>query len=272
MTFPLRKLGENADSTRYLSWFQQALFDIEAAKISKDNKFFEWACYQSEQSVEKALKSIISKAGWYPPRTHKISVLIGIANNASPQFRNIKFKFRDIELFTFISRYPFIIPGEFKPPHLLITEDEAEKCFAQADFLVEKIQDILKIKHDINDYEDVEHLETIDIETRIRSVVTTLIDEFDPEIIVLFGGYAKGKSHPSTLDILVIAESDIPFMDRIRRAREVTKGGIPVVESVIYTPYEIESMLNSQCENFVQNALEEGRVLYEKPHSNNSVA
>lgn len=44
---------------RYQDWLKQAEKDIEAAKVSMNNKHFEWACFQSQQSAEKALKSLL---------------------------------------------------------------------------------------------------------------------------------------------------------------------------------------------------------------------
>ncbi|MBT3273034.1 MAG: HEPN domain-containing protein [Spirochaetales bacterium] len=44
-----------SDSRR---WLSQALADIQAAKKSKDTESFEWACFQSQQAAEKALKAL----------------------------------------------------------------------------------------------------------------------------------------------------------------------------------------------------------------------
>jgi HEPN domain-containing protein len=44
---------------RYNDWFKQAEKDLEAAKDSKKNAHYEWACFQAQQSAEKALKALL---------------------------------------------------------------------------------------------------------------------------------------------------------------------------------------------------------------------
>ncbi len=44
---------------RYHDWLMQASEDIKAANTSMENNHFEWACFQSQQSAEKALKALI---------------------------------------------------------------------------------------------------------------------------------------------------------------------------------------------------------------------
>ncbi len=129
---------------RYRVWVKQAQFDLEAAQISKDNGFFEWACFQSEQAVEKALKGVLVHSGWRPPKMHKLAVLMGYCNNANRKFRQTKFEFRDLEAFTFVSRYPFLIPGENLSPHEFISIDDAERCIHQAKSFLEKILILLE--------------------------------------------------------------------------------------------------------------------------------
>jgi predicted nucleotidyltransferase len=56
---------------------------------------------------------------------------------------------------------------------------------------------------------------------QIEEIVKRIIDNYDPEKIVLFGSYAYG--HPtedSDLDLLVVKNSDLP---RYKRAREIRR-------------------------------------------------
>jgi len=39
-------------------WLKQSESDIKAAEGSRKNKNYEWACFQSQQASEKALKSL----------------------------------------------------------------------------------------------------------------------------------------------------------------------------------------------------------------------
>lgn len=44
---------------RFNDWLKQAEKDIEAAMDSEKSKHYEWACFQAQQSAEKALKSLL---------------------------------------------------------------------------------------------------------------------------------------------------------------------------------------------------------------------
>lgn len=101
---------------------------------------------------------------------------------------------------------------------------------------------------------------------RLNDCVQHLVHIFAPEKIILFGSFARGEIKPKqsgTMDIMVIAETDLRFFDRIKKALESCKGGDPPIEPLIYTPSEFD-MLLSQGEGFIEDALEEGVVLYDK--------
>lgn len=140
----LRKLKTKGKGNRYKVWLEQAEYDLQAAQVSKDNDFYEWACFQSEQAAEKALKGVLVHAGWRPPKMHKLAVLMSYCNNANERFRRTKFEFRDLESFTFVSRYPFLIPGENLSPHEFITLDDAQRCISQARAFLDKIHKLLE--------------------------------------------------------------------------------------------------------------------------------
>jgi len=48
---------------RSRDWIAQAKRDLEVARWAKDGKFFEWACFISQQSAEKAVKAVYQKFG-----------------------------------------------------------------------------------------------------------------------------------------------------------------------------------------------------------------
>lgn len=48
---------------RSSDWLKQALRDLESAKVQKQNNFFEWACFISQQAAEKAIKAVYQKLG-----------------------------------------------------------------------------------------------------------------------------------------------------------------------------------------------------------------
>ncbi len=77
--------------------------------------------------------------------------------------------------------------------------------------------------------------------------------------IVLFGSYARGRRDLFTdLDLLVVMESQEPFVQRL--ARVYAKLGPKVAADIlVYTPEEFEHMKNRP---FVRHALATGKVLY----------
>ncbi len=102
------------------------------------------------------------------------------------------------------------------------------------------------------------------IAKRIDFCMKKLIDSFSPEKIILFGSFARGESGSgSTIDLLIIAETDLKFFERIKKAMIACSGGFPSIEPIVYTPTEFASLLE-QGEGFLEEALEEGRVIYEK--------
>lgn len=99
---------------------------------------------------------------------------------------------------------------------------------------------------------------------RIECCVDRLVDAFDPEKIIIFGSYARGESEErGTMDFLIIAKSKLKFFDRIKKALEICSGEEPPIEPIVYTPKEFNQLL-SQGEGFLEDALEEGVILYKK--------
>lgn len=99
---------------------------------------------------------------------------------------------------------------------------------------------------------------------RIDDCVDKLKNAFRPEKIILFGSFARGEIRErGTLDLLIISETDLRFFNRIKKALEACKGGFPSIEPIVYTPKEFDLLL-SQGEGFLEDALEEGVVLYDR--------
>ena len=80
---------------------------------------------------------------------------------------------------------------------------------------------------------------------RIKEVIREVLKCCgDIDEIILFGSYARGEAkETSSMDILIIAKSDLPFIERIKRVIElVSENSIPV-EPLVYTPEEIRQKL-----------------------------
>jgi len=125
---------------RYKIWLAQAQFDLDAAVSAAQNGFYEWACFISEQSAEKAIKSIIVANNQIAPKIHKLTALVNMAKKADYRFQQIQFQVKEIGIFTFIARYPFLIPGELDAPHLYITLEDAKLCIKKSTQILKTIQ------------------------------------------------------------------------------------------------------------------------------------
>lgn len=263
--------SNNPGSMRYKVWLEQANFDYMAAKISHENGFYEWACYQSVQAVEKAVKAVIVYSGFRAPKIHKLGILLSIANHSNKAFFEVKFNFRKLESYTFVSRYPFIIPNRNKAPHDLIFKDDAQSCLEQANQILRKIDEFIVSKKFIKGEKlDLEHFYFTEeeVNARINDCVNQIVNaqKIKASKIILFGSFAREKTRPksSTMDIMIIGETDLTFFDRIEYIREVTKGAEPIVEPIVYTSKEFEMLLNEEGEGFLETAVEEGRVIFEQ--------
>lgn len=258
-----------SQSKRYLVWFKQGEYDLLASQVSMESGFYEWSTFQAVQAVEKALKSIIVYSGVNPPKIHKLQVLMGICNRVCVEFKQTKFEFRFLESFTFISRYPFLLPGKTKTPHEIITINEANKALKQARDFLQKISVILSHPIDIEDKDFVysEVFTKAEVSNRVQQVTKQLVELFNPEKIILFGRFAREEnvSRFSTMDILVITNTELPFIERIYKARKATRKSEPIIEPLVYTPEEFKVMTEDEGEGFLESALAEGREIYSKP-------
>lgn len=261
---------------RYRVWLEQAYYDIEAAKKSFHHKFYEWTCYQSVQATEKILKAVIVHAGWSPPRTHKLGVLVSIANRAHKHFEKVKFNFRKLEAYTFISRYPFVYPDQKNnTPHELIRKEDGSTSLEIAIDVYTKVNEFLNQESEypteminIDDF----YFTPEEVDARIKDVVfkITTSEKLDVHNIILFGSFAREQGRPrtTTMDIIVVAETDMDFIDRIAYVRELTKGSEPIIEPLVYTPKEFDYMLNEEGEGFLESAIGEGKTIWEKQNGN----
>lgn len=262
--------SKSGDTNRYRVWLNQSQYDLEAAKISLENNIYEWTCYQSIQSVEKAFKAIIVHAGYRPPKTHRLGVLVSMSNRANNLFEDVKFNFRKIESYTFISRYPFVIPGNDMTPREMINKQDADTCFEIATDIHNKISGFLVGRETGSDkdisMEDYYFTEQ-EISSRLEEVVEIIrkSEKIKTEKIILFGSFAREKTRPkaSTMDVLVIGRTDLDFVERIGYIKEVTRGKEPFVEPLVYTPEEFHELYEEEGEGFLESAIDEGRVLWE---------
>jgi len=103
----------------------------------------------------------------------------------------------------------------------------------------------------------------------IEAMVLAIVDEVDPQMVVLFGsrGRGQGKSG-SDVDLLVV--EDKPFGEGRSRRSEASKlyrrlagAGVPK-DIVVVSRVDVERWRGS-VNHVIARALREGTVLYERP-------
>ena len=102
------------------------------------------------------------------------------------------------------------------------------------------------------------------IARRIEDCVEKIVKTFDTEKIILFGSFARGEvENVGTMDLLIIADTELSFFERIKKTLIACKGGFPSIEPLLYTRKEFDDLLE-QGEGFLEDVIEEGIVVYEK--------
>src|SRR5215831_2809922 len=100
----------------------------------------------------------------------------------------------------------------------------------------------------------------------IRRFARRIAERFHPDKIILFGSYAYGQPHDeSDVDLLVI----MPTRNAIEQAIRIDLAfERPFALDVhVRTPYQIKQGLKEgDCDWFLREAMEKGKVLYEAPH------
>lgn len=102
----------------------------------------------------------------------------------------------------------------------------------------------------------------IDIEKKIQEVTAKIVEEYQPEKVILFGSWAWGKPGPdSDVDLFIVKNSPERRIDRARQVRSIIWGsGLPI-DILVYTPQEVKRRLEFE-DFFIEDVITKGRVLY----------
>lgn len=120
-------------------WLTQARADLRAARLSIEGESFEWACFQSQQAAEKALKAF-----WYSrgldPWGHSVIKLIddfGERTGGDPALRGLLDEARLLDKLYVPTRYPNGLP-ELTPSEVYGRRD-ADGAVAAALRIIETV-------------------------------------------------------------------------------------------------------------------------------------
>ena len=109
------------------------------------------------------------------------------------------------------------------------------------------------------------------LEKKLKRIVQDLMP-LSPDKIVLFGSAGKPKQMDeySDIDIAVILETNLHFLERLKKVGQLCSLSDPI-DFLVYTPEEFKRMRESG--NPFAVAIQQGRLLYEKkPRTSRKVA
>ncbi len=96
----------------------------------------------------------------------------------------------------------------------------------------------------------------------IKHVATRIGIEANAERVILFGSHARGEAGKnSDVDLMIIAESDLPRFKRSRKLYKLFRPYPFSMDLLVYTPLEVEKGKKSNL-SFVSTVLREGETLY----------
>lgn len=126
-----------------LRWLKQAENDLGAARNSLDTGNYEWACFQSQQSAEKALKSALYSKGFRKILTHSIFELVKALTDFESGFNKLKKEAKVLDSVYIPARYPNGIAGDLAPFEYYERED-AEECITYAELILEMVKKLIE--------------------------------------------------------------------------------------------------------------------------------
>lgn len=98
----------------------------------------------------------------------------------------------------------------------------------------------------------------------LRRIVKLVVKDYSPEKIILFGSLSTNNIHEwSDIDLVIIKDTDKRFLDRLHEVHLMTKPKVGV-NFIVYTPDELQEMIEENRYFLVKEILGKGQVLYER--------
>ena len=99
-------------------------------------------------------------------------------------------------------------------------------------------------------------------EELLQRITQRIVEQFQPEAVILFGSYAWGRPHQhSDVDLLVIMDSDEPQVKREVRVLQACRVPFLPLDIMVRTRKEIEERMRIG-DFFIRRILKKGKVLY----------
>ncbi len=228
---------------RSADWMKQAKRDLEAARRMAEEAFFEWSCFAAQRAAEKAVKAVFQKFGGLA-RGHLVFRLLWALKTKVNVDEELLDCGRTLDKFYIPARYP----NGFQPEALSNISRKRRRTMHS--FVREASWNSVKVFW----------LERDKLLKALRKEAERIGRENQAvKKIVLFGSLAEGRAVPgSDVDLLIVlAESDKPFLERVAEWSAKIKIDFPV-EVFPYTQEELETPL-------ARTALETGLTVFERP-------
>lgn len=104
------------------------------------------------------------------------------------------------------------------------------------------------------------------INAQIRNLCRQIVENFQPEKVVLFGSYAYGKpNEDSDVDLLVIMPFEGRDSQKAIEIRRKIKTSLPL-DLLVRTAEQVKKRVEME-DFFMREITEKGKVLYETNHS-----
>lgn len=125
-------------------WLRQAEADLKAAGNSLKTLSYEWSCFQSQQSSEKALKAYLYSLGFTSEITHSAKLLVNKCIKKEKAFLKVKESASWLDSYYIPTRYPNGLDAEVAPVDYYEKED-ARKCIKYATSILNIVKRYIKI-------------------------------------------------------------------------------------------------------------------------------
>jgi len=120
-------------------WLRQAEKDLESARDSRTARHYEWACFQSQQVAEKALKAFLYSKGLRAILTHSIRDLVLDCSKFNKDFGNLVSQGKVLDSYYIPTRYPDGLVGNEIPSEYYSQED-ASQCISYAELILKTVK------------------------------------------------------------------------------------------------------------------------------------
>lgn len=125
---------------RSRDWLDEAWGDLEHARADQEHRFYNWACFSSQQAAEKAVKAVFQKMGaeaW----GHSVADLLNELSKVHPVSEELVNGGLELDKAYIPARYPNAHASG--SPRTRYTKDEGERLILHAEKVIKFCADLL---------------------------------------------------------------------------------------------------------------------------------